>query len=308
MKRTQVERLPAEANPVATPPPGRVTATQERLLSSIAGVPAASPRRRLGGAARLVVATSAVAVVALAVVLVAGRDAGVRDEVEATTPGAIPATSGEGELIHVVTRLYGTIYGPGLGERLDGWLEPSTGRVRIVITTADEMTLQQVVGADDHVRSWQGALGNVGGVITDDRVAPRLAANLRALVRDRMSSLVEFASDGFKRDNAFPGPATSEQGEYRGRPVTIHRVAPTVAGGAPSGFYYKWYVDPTTQTIIAFERGPVGTDRKDVVDQGEELEKLETFPPGEAPMHELDWESPEAPPGATPTPTPAQLP
>jgi hypothetical protein len=303
---TQIDRLLAQANPVPQPPPGRVTPDQERLLSSIVAVPR---RRRPSGAVRLLVTASAVAAIAVAVLLVVGRGAGVNDEIEATTPPAV-APTGEGDVMHVVTRLYGTVYGPGLGERLDGWLEPSTGRARIVITTGGEMTLQQVVGANDRVRSWQGALGNAGG-ITEDVIAPGFAANLRALVRDRMTALVESTKDGFRRDNTTLGAATTESGEYRGRAVTIHRVAPTTAEGRPSGYYFKWYSDPDTGAIIAFERGPVGDDGRDVVEMGEGLEKLETFASGQAPLHELDWKQPPAlptptppTPGATPTPTP----
>jgi len=310
---TRLDRLLAEANPVRTPPPGQVTAAQERLLSSIVAVPRRPP---VAGAVKLLVATSVVAAVALAVVLVVGRGAGVNDEVDATAPSGVAGT-GEAQLIHVVTRLYGTAYGPGLGERLDGWLEPSTGRARIVITTGGEMTLQQVVGADDRVRHWQGALGNASG-IRGDRIAPEVAGNLRAVVRDRMTSLVESAKDGFRRDNTHFGAASEKQGEYRGRAVTIHRIAPTLDDGRPSGYYFKWYTDRDTGAVVAFERGPVDRHGNDVVEQGEELEQRETFAPGQAPLHELAWREPRgmqsgptptAPAShATPTPTPTPTP
>jgi hypothetical protein len=275
---TEIDRLLSRANPVPTPPPGRVTPAQERLLASIVADP---PRRRRVPVVRLIAVPAAIAV-AVALVLVTGRSAGVNDELEATGPG-LPA-SGNGELIHVSTRLYGTLYGPGLGERLDGWFEPATGRARIVITTGGEMTLQQVVDAEGRTRSWQGALGNAGG-ITGEHTAPGAAASVRRLVRNRMSSLVAQAKRGFRRDNAIVGAATTQPGEYRGRPVTVHRIAPSLSGGRPSGYYFKWYTEADTGAIIAFERGVVAGD--DVVEEGEELTKLESVPAARA--HGASW-------------------
>jgi hypothetical protein len=331
----RVDRLVADANPVPQPPPGHVTAAQERLLASLVGEP---PRRRAAGAIRLLVPVAALAAVA-AVVLVIARGAAVNDETEATPPASV-ASIGDAALVHVVTRLYGTVYGPGYGERLDGWLEPSTGRVRIVITTGDEITLQQVVDRDDHFRSWQGALGNANG-LTEDEIAPETAKLLRAEVRDRMSALIDEARVGFRNDNATFGAPTIAAGEYRGRAVTIYRIAPTIKegdnAGDPSGFYFKWYADRETGEILAFERGPV-VDGRDTVETGEELVKFETFAAGDAPLHELDWEktpsmnpfptaspepsytrppertrraaspTPPATPTATPTPTPPATP
>jgi hypothetical protein len=243
---------------------------------------------------------------------------GADDEIEATGPAPADAA-----MIHVVTRLYGTVYGPGYGERLDGWMQPSTGRVRIVITTGDEITLQQVVDPDDHFRSWQGALGNANG-LTQDEVAPATARILRAEVRDRMAALIDEARVGFRQDGTTFGEAVTEPGEYHGRAVTVHRIAPVLKdGGAPSGYYFKWYTDRETGEIIAFERGPV-VDGRDTIETGEELEKFESFDAGNAPLHELDWQKtptmnpfptgtpdlskvkpPDVPRrGATPTPTP----
>jgi hypothetical protein len=316
---SRLDDLLEEANPVRTPPPGTVTPAQELLLASIVSAPR---HRRLIGAISLLVPVSALAAVAAALVLLFPRGAAVNDETEATPPAAAGATA-DAALVHVVTRLYGTVYGPGYGERLDGWLEPSTGRARIVITTGGKMTLQQIVGADDRFRSWQGALGNAGG-ITEDRVAPRWATHLRAEVRDRMASLIASAKDGFRRDGTTFGAPASASGKYRGRPVTVHRIAPMREGGAPSDYYFKWYTDPDTGEVIAFERGPVGADGNDVVEMGEELQTFETFTAGEAPLHQLDWRQPPAteskpspPPSvsnarppestqrrATPTPTP----
>ena len=295
----QVDRLLADANPVPSPTPGQVTAAQERLLASIVAEPA--PRRRAAGAVRLVRAASAVAAIAVAVALVLVRGAGVNDETEAT-PAARVAAPGDAELIHVVTRLYGTVYGPGYGERLDGWLQPSTGRLRIVITTGDEITLQQVVGPDDRLRSWQGALGNANG-LTQDVVAPDSAKMLRAEIRDRMAALMHEARVGFRRDGTTFGAAATEPGEYHGRPVTIHRIAPVLEStGAPSGYYFKWYTDPDTGDVIAFERGPV-VDGRDTVETGEELEKFERFGADDAPLHELEWqETPSMSPFPTATP------
>lgn len=294
-----VDRLLSEANPVATPPPGQVTPAQERVLSSIVAV----PRRRLGaGAVRFLVAAPAVAAVALALVLIVGRGEGVNDEVSVTQRGSVAI--GDARLVHVVTRLYGTEYGPGLGERLDGWLEPSTGRVRIVITTGGKMTLEQVADGEGNVQTWQGALGNADG-LSQNVVAPDFAAELRAQVRDRMSALVESATVGFRADKTTVGAPTTRAGEYRGRAVTIHRIAPTIDGGKPSGFYFKWYTERGTDAIIAFERGQVGADGRDTVEQAEELEKLETFAAANAPLHELDWKQPpRAHRVATPPPTP----
>jgi hypothetical protein len=294
---THVDRLLSDANPVPTPPPGDVTPAQERLLSLIVAVPRS--RRRVG-VVRLVATASVVAAVALVLALVIGRSAGVNDEVSVTAPGSVG--SADPELIHVVTRLYGSVYGPGLGERLDGWLEPSTGRVRIVITTGDEMTLQQVADADDHVQTWQGALGNANG-IGQDFISAEFAEQLRAEVRDRMRSLVQSAKDGFRQDNTTLGAPTTRSGEYRGRAVTIHRIAPRTRDGRPSGFYLKWYTDRDSGAIVAFERGMVGASGKDIVEQGEELAKLETFGAAEAPLHELDWRQPPVASGITPTPT-----
>ena len=159
------------------------------------------------------------------------------------------------------------------------------------------MTLQQVVDADDHFRSWQGALGNANG-LTQDRVAPGVAKALRAEVRDRMAALLEQARVGFRQDGTTLGEATTESAEYHGRPVTVHRVAPTLKdGGGPSGYYFKWYTDPETGEIVAFERGPV-VDGRDTVEMGEVLEKFESFTADDAPLHELDWQ------GVPPTPTP----
>jgi hypothetical protein len=300
---TQIDRLLSQANPVPTPPQGHVTAAQERLLSSIVAVP---PRRRRAAAVRRLVAACAVLAVAgaaVAAVLAVGREASVNDEVAVTAPAG-----SEARLIHVVTRLYGREYGPGRGERLDGWLEPATGRVRIVVTTGGETTLQQVADGDDHVQTWQDALGNVEGY-SQDVVASDFAAELRAQVRDRMAALIESSKDGFRDDNATVGAPTTETGEYQGRAVTIHRVAPTIDGGRPSGYYFKWYTDRDTGAIIAFERGRAGAGGRDTVDQGEELEELETFPAGYAPLHELGWHPPPTTRGAaTPTPTPAGSP
>jgi hypothetical protein len=285
---TRLDRLLAQANPVPDPPPGHATADQERLLASIVAVP---PRRRRLGAVRLLVPIAAAGAVALVLVLVLGRGAAVDDEVEATAPRGVTAT-GETQLIHVETRLYGSVYGPGFGERLDGWLQPSTGRARIVITTGDEMTLQQAVGGDDRVQSWQGALGNANG-ISEDRVDPKLARNLRASVRDRMAALVEFAKVGFRQDNTTFGAPTTAPGEYRGRPVTVHRIAPVINdGGGASGYYFKWYTDPDNGEIVAFERGPV-RDGRDLVETGEQLVRFDTYA-ADAPLHELEWQQPPA--------------
>jgi hypothetical protein len=293
---THVDRLLSDANPVPTPPPGEVTPAQERLLSSIVAVPQSRPRV---GVLRLVAPVSLVAAVALVLVLVIGRSAGVNDEVSVTAPGS--------DLVHVVTRLYGSEYGPGLGERLDGWLEPATGRVRIVITTGDEMTLQQVAGADDHVQTWQGALGNADG-ISQDVVSAEFAEQVRAEVRDRMHSLVQSAKDGFRDENAKLGATATRSGEYRGRAVTIHRIAPRTRDGRATGYYFQWYTDRDSGAIVAFERGRVGAAGKDIVEQGEELEKLETFAAAHAPLHELDWRQPPAASGITLTPTPTGTP
>jgi hypothetical protein len=317
----RVDQMVADLNPVPPPAPGHVTAAQERLLSSLVAEP--RRRRRLRPVALVPVA----AVIAAAVLIVAVFPRGTADEIEATAPPASVAAD-DAALIHVVTRLYGSVYGPGYGERLDGWLEPATGRVRIVITTGGEITLQQAVAPDDRFRSWQGALGNANG-LTQDKIAPDTAKILRAEVRDRMSALIDEARAGFRQDGTTFGAAATEPGEYRGRAVTVHRIAPVLKeGGAPSGYYFKWYTDRETGEIIAFERGPV-VDGRDTVETGEELEKLETFTADDAPLHQLAWQEtpamtpfPTATPGlstirpparsrrgvtATPTPTPAQL-
>jgi hypothetical protein len=142
--------------------------------------------------------------------------------------------------------------------------------------------------------------------MTEDRVAPDLAAHLRESVRDRMASLVDGTKEGFRRDNAIVGAAVTERGEYRGLPVVIHRVAPTLPDGKPTGFYFKWYTNPDNgDAIVAYERGPVGADGNDEVEIGEQLERLETFA-ADAPLDELDWRPP--PPCPTPTPMPPPTP
>jgi hypothetical protein len=301
----RVDEMVADLNPVPPPAPGHVTAAQERLLSSLVAEP--RRRRRL----RPVALIPSAEVIAAAVLIVAVFPRGAADEIEATAPPASVAAD-DAALIHVVTRLYGSVYGPGYGERLDGWLEPATGRVRIVITTGDDMTLQQVVEPNDHFRSWQGALGNANG-LSMERVAPKVAKALRAEVRDRMAALIEQARVGFRQDGTTFGEATTEPGEYRGRAVTVHRIAPVLEdGGAPSGYYFKWYTDRETGDVVAFERGPV-VDGRDSVEMGEELQKFERFDAADAPLHELDWQEPPAmPPESsspargrpTPTPTP----
>jgi len=292
---TRVEDLLEQANPVAPPPPGTLTPAQERLLSSLVATP---PRRRRRGAIRLLVPASAVVAAAAALVLLFPRGEAVNDETEATRPASV----GEAAMIHVVSRLYGTVYGPGFGERLDGWLEPSTGRVRIVITTGGEMTLQQVADSDDHFRSWQGALGNANG-LTQDEISPAYAKTLRTEVRDRMAALIDQAKKGFRADGATFGEAATEPGDYHGRAVTVHRIAPVLKdGGAPSGYYFKWYTDRETGEVVAFERGPVVAGR-DTVEMGEELEKFESFDADSAPLHELDWQrTPPMQPFPTATP------
>jgi hypothetical protein len=289
----RVDRLLADANPVPHPSPGHVTAAQEQLLSSLVGEP--QRRRRLRPIALLVPVAAVIALLLVAVLPRGGGD----DEVEATAP---TVSTSDAAMLHVVTRLYGTVYGPGYGERLDGWLEPSTGRVRIVVTTGDEMTLQQVADGDDHFRSWQGALGNANG-LTQDEVAPGIAKALRAGVRDRMAELVDEATVGFRQDGTTFGAAATEPGEYRGRAVTVHRIAPILKdGGAPSGYFFKWYTDRDTGEIIAFERGPV-VDGRDTVEMGEELVKFEGFSAEDAPLHELDWQrTPQMNPFPTATP------
>jgi hypothetical protein len=288
---TRIDRLVADANPVSAPPRGRVTPEQERLLSALVATP--RRRRRLRPVALLVPVTAAIALV---IVLAIPRGG---DEIEATAP---PSSTADAAMIHVVTRLYGTVYGPGYGERLDGWMQPSTGRVRIVITTGDELTLQQVVDADDHFRSWQGALGNANG-LTQDEVAPATAKILRAEVRDRMAALIAEAKVGFRQDGTTFGEPATEPGEYHGRAVTVHRIAPVLKdGGAPSGYYFKWYTDRETGEVIAFERGPVVGGR-DTVETGEELEKFESFDADSAPLHELEWQkTPTMNPFPTATP------
>jgi len=289
----RIDRLVADANPVSTPLPGRVTPEQEQLLSTLVAAP---PRRRRLRPLAALVPASALLVLVIAFAWPRGGD-----EIEATAP---PSARGDAAMVHVVTRLYGTAYGPGYGERLDGWLQPSTGRVRIVITTGDELTLQQVVDADDHFRSWQGALGNANG-LTQDEVAPGTATFLRAEVEDRMSALIHEARVGFRQDGTTFGEPTTEPGEYHGRAVTIHRVAPVLKdGGAPSGYYFKWFTDRETGEIIAFERGPV-VDGRDTVETGEELETFETFDADHAPLHELEWQkTPSMNPFPTATATP----
>jgi hypothetical protein len=294
----RVDRLLADANPVPHPSPGHVTAAQEQLLSSLVGEP--QRRRRLRPIAVLVPVAAVIALLLVAVLPRGGGD----DEVEATAP---TVSTSDAAMIHVVTRLYGTIYGPGHGERLDGWLEPSTGRVRIVITTGDEITLQQVADGNDHFRSWQGALGNANG-LSQDEVSPGAAKILRAEVRDRMAALIDQARVGFRQDGTRFGEAATEPGDYRGRAVTIHRIAPVLEdGGAPSGYYFKWYTDRESGEIIAFERGPV-VDGRDTVEMGEELVKFEGFTAEDAPLHELDWRrTASMDPFPTPTATPETL-
>jgi len=275
---TRLDRMIAEANPVPEPVPGRVTPEQERLLAQLV----AEPRRHRLRPVALLVPVAALAAVALVIFAVLPR--GGNDEREAAAP-----VTGNEALIHVMTGLYGTVYGPGYGERLDGWLEPSTGRVRIVITTGDEITLQQIAAPDDHFRSWQGALGNANG-LTMDRVAPKVAKALRAEVRDRMAALIDQARVGFRQDGTTFGDADTAPGEYRGRAVMVHRVAPVLEdGGAPSGYYFKWYTERETGDVIAFERGPV-VDGRDTVEMGEELQKFERFGADDAPLHELEWQ------------------
>lgn len=309
---TPIDRLLAEANPVATPPPGRVTPGQERLLATIVAAPPAGGRRGVPRAVRVLAVASAMAAAVVAVVLVAGRDAGIKGELEATRPGTPAADVEHAELVHVVTRLYGTVYGPEKGERLDGWFQPSTGRVRIVITTGGHMTMQQVVSADDRVTTWQGALGNYYGPVEEHR-SSKFAGELRASVRDRIASLIASAKYGFRHDAAVVGAPTTEAGEYHGRRVTIHRIAPTLErGGGPSGYYFKWFVDAETGATIAFERGPVGPDGKDQVETGEELVSTDLFTSGDASLEQLDWREPpaaemERPPAPAATPTPTLL-
>jgi hypothetical protein len=295
----RVDRLVADVNPVPQTPAGHVTAAQERLLTSLVAEP-----RRLRRVRPIALLVPVAAVVAAALIVVAVLPRGADDEIEATAPA--PALA-DAAMIHVVTRLYGSVYGSGYGERLDGWLEPATGRVRIVITTGDELTLQQVVDANDHFRSWQGALGNANG-LTQDEVAPGTAKILRAEVRDRMAALIDQARVGFRQDGTTFGEATTEPGEYRGRPATIHRIAPVLEnGGAPSGYYFKWYTDRETGKIVAFERGPVVNGR-DTVETGEELLKVESFDAEHAPLHELDWEkTPEMNPFPATPPDAANL-
>jgi hypothetical protein len=292
----RVDRLVADVNPVPQPAP--VSAAQERLLSSLV----AEPRRRRRPT-RLLVPAAALVAIALIVFAVLPRG-GANDEIEATAPAPAPA---DAAMIHVVTRLYGSVYGPGYGERLDGWLEPSTGRLRIVITTGDEITLQQTVAADDHFRSWQGALGNANG-LTQDEVSHSTAKVLRAEVRDRMAALIDQARVGFRQDGATFDAAATEPGEYRGRAVTVHRIAPVLKhGGAPSGYYFKWYTDRETGDVIAFERGPV-VDGRDTVEMGEELQKFESFDAEHAPLHELEWaKTPEMNPFPATPPDAANL-
>jgi hypothetical protein len=53
---TEIDRLLSRANPVPTPPPGRVTPAQERLLASIVADP---PRRRRVPVVRLIAVPAA---------------------------------------------------------------------------------------------------------------------------------------------------------------------------------------------------------------------------------------------------------
>jgi hypothetical protein len=281
---TPLDRLLEDANPVPAPLPGRVTPDQERLLASIVDAP---QRRRPPRAVRLLAVTSAVAAAALAAVLVVGE--GANDEREAPTT---PAGTGDVQMIHVVTRLYGEDY--ERGGRLDGWLEPATGRARVVTTTGGEIAMEQTVHPDDRVVTWQALDGDPDG-FREDRVEPVVARRLRASVRDRMASTIRWLS-GDGMPNA-PEP-TTESGEYRGRPVTIHRIGPPDIAGPDvptTCCYLKWFTDADSGATIAYERGyVVDASGKDVVMIGEEVEQHETFAPGEAPLHELD---PQAPAG-----------
>lgn len=306
MRNRKVDRLLAEANPVPTPPPGRVTPAQERILAAIVAGEA-EPRRRprprpgVGLLALASVALIAV-VVGVAAVYVGARDGGVKDEVEATKPGRdveSPVTgivqTGTPRMIHSVTRMYGTLYA-GQAERRDGWLDLETGRARILVTSGGETTMQQTVGADERVRSWQGALGNADGIEDVER-SSGLAENLRRLVRDPIGALVDSARIAFRRDGATFGEASQRAGEYKGRPVVVHRIEPTVDGRS-SGYFFRWYMEPGNGgEPVAFERGTVDAAGREDVEQGEELLSREMLLDDDAPLDELEW-------AATSTPTP----
>jgi hypothetical protein len=107
-----------------------------------------------------------------------------------------------------------------------------------------------------------------------------------------MKALVELARKGFRQDGASLPDTTTTRGEYRGRPAIVHRVAPTLRDGRPTGYYFKWYTDPDLGAIVAFERGPVDADGRDVVEMGEQLEMVSTYPPDGGPTGGLDWQTP----------------
>ena len=92
------------------------------------------------------------------------------------------------------------------------------------------MTLQQVVGADDRVRSGRARSATPTAPV-EERRSSKFAGDLRASVRDRIASLIASAKDGFRHDAAVVGEPTTEAGEYHGRRVTIHRIAPTLERG-----------------------------------------------------------------------------
>jgi hypothetical protein len=141
--------------------------------------------------------------------------------------------------------------------------------------------------------TWQALEGNPDG-FREEKVEPELAESLRASVRDRMRWVVDtFGGSG-------SGPAATERGEYRGRPVTIHRIDPPEHEAPDEGTtccYFKWFTDDSGATI-AYERGyVVDASGSDVVMIGEELIETDTYAPGTSKLRELD---PRAP---TPTPT-----
>jgi hypothetical protein len=263
-----MDRLLERANPVS-PPEETVTARQEQTLASII----ARPRRRRGSSAYRASAVAVVLAGALsALVITLSGDLGSGQRTEREVPPAVPAAPSRGEVLHVTTRLYGASYGPKGGDRRESWLDERSGRARTQVTAGDQLTAEQLVGSDDHVRAVQGALGNFHGT-TMDRIAPGAAESIRDSIREPMRFLVESAKRGFRQDNTTLGDAVVTPGEYRGRAVVVHRVSPSKLDGTPSGYYFKWFTDDGR--IIAFERGPVSGD-EDVVDEGESLVEAET--------------------------------
>jgi hypothetical protein len=296
-----VRRRLRAADPQPGPP--RATPADERLLAAILATGRAR-RRPVGPRLFGPLAGAALIAAALAtgIALVRPKDAP-RREVEAVSPGALPA----GAVLHLVTR----VSAPGdRVRRFEGWVEPSTGRARIVERGADGKLLLQETVAGIRVRRWT-RIGRALQAVSTERSAS-LAAHERRLVADRFAALV---SDSWSASDAGAASASrtrTRNVRYAGQAAIelertrVVRLAVTRGGGHAAVLrdhrqFARIYRSAATGAPLGLVQGVERHGARTMVHR----ERVVTYEVlGRAAVHRLNWQATPALPTATPTPDP----